>query len=131
MGLKFISDNCIGCKLCQLACTGVKDANFNPSQARLSVTSYYSRDQLCVTGRVCTLCGVCVEACPADAISLTGNALHYNFELCTSCNICVETCPEKVIVACSEGVAICDLCGGEPNCVKWCPHQALVYREVV
>ena len=130
MRLKFLSENCIGCKLCQLACSSAKDGVFNPSLARLSVTSYYSKGQLCIDGRVCTLCGECVVACPADAITVKNGALQFASDLCTSCNICVEACPEKVIVQCREGVAICDLCDGKPNCVHWCPHAALVLEEV-
>jgi anaerobic carbon-monoxide dehydrogenase iron sulfur subunit len=131
MGLKFIAEQCIGCKLCQLACAGTKHNVYNPLLARLSVTAFYKRDQLCVEGRVCTLCGTCVKECPVEAITLADGALRYDADVCTSCNLCVEACPEKVIVALDTGVAICDLCGGDPSCVRWCPHQALVFEEVV
>lgn len=130
MKLRFVREHCIGCKLCQLACSGVKEAVFNPLLARLFVTSYYSRGQLRVEARVCTLCGACTEACPTGALVFENERLKFDPEACTSCNICVDRCPEKVITPRPEGVAVCDLCAGDPSCVKWCPHGALVCGEV-
>lgn len=130
MGLKFIEDKCIGCKLCHLACSGAHEEAFNPKLARLSVESYYQNKGLVIEGYVCTLCGKCVDACPTSAITLKNGRLYYEVEYCINCGICVNTCPEEVIVQKEENVGICDLCEGSPWCVKSCPHGALTYEEV-
>jgi NAD-dependent dihydropyrimidine dehydrogenase PreA subunit len=44
----------------------------------------------------CTLCGVCVEICPADAITLN-KTVAINLHACTGCGTCVERCPEQAI----------------------------------
>ncbi|SDK03261.1 4Fe-4S dicluster domain-containing protein [Natronincola ferrireducens] len=130
MALKFISDKCIGCKLCHLACSGAHEDVFNPGLARLSVESYYQDKNLQIDGNVCTLCGECVDVCPTSAIELKEGRLHYSLEDCINCGVCVSACPEEVILQKDEGVGICDLCEGSPWCVKSCPHGALVYEEV-
>lgn len=42
---------------------------------------------------LCTLCGVCADVCPADAITIQGAVLT-DGELCTLCCACVKYCPE-------------------------------------
>ncbi len=39
MKLSFNKEKCIGCSLCQLACSTVKEQVFNPRKARLKVTA--------------------------------------------------------------------------------------------
>ena len=131
MALKFKGENCIGCKLCQLACSAAHEKEFNPYLARLFVSSRYTGRgrELAVEGRVCTLCGVCVATCPADALTFADGRLLYKPDECISCGSCVEACPEEVITRRDVGIAVCDLCAGTPQCVKWCPHQALVHEE--
>lgn len=48
-------------------------------------------------------------------------------ERCTGCRACEEACPFKVIRFDGEkGKALkSDFCQGEPECVKWCPMNAL------
>jgi len=29
-----------------------------------------------------------------------------------------------------NSILICDLCGGEPECVKHCPENAILYSEI-
>lgn len=125
MGLQFDSEKCIGCKLCQQACSGAHEGVFNVTLARLHVESYYEDQDLKVGARVCTLCGACAEACPFSAISMEDDRLHFDQESCQNCGICVETCPEGVIVQKEDCVGVCDLCNGDPWCVKYCPHGAL------
>ena len=48
---------------------------------------------------VCTGCGVCVEACTADAIHLVDQRAVINHELCTNCKACLYTCPNGAIIA--------------------------------
>ena len=45
----------------------------------------------------CSRCGVCLTACPNDAISL-GNRLEIDVERCVFCCACIKTCPEGVLV---------------------------------
>lgn len=130
MVLKFKSEKCIGCKLCQLACSASQEEIFNPYLARLFVSSRYAGKELVVEGKVCTLCGVCVETCPVGALEMVEGRLYYKPDVCTSCGSCVDACPEEVIKPREVGIAVCDLCGGAPQCVKWCPHEAITNEEV-
>lgn len=50
-------------------------------------------------------------------------------EDCTGCGLCVEACPyEAMFMHPARGTAIkCDLCGGDPRCVADCPAGALLF----
>ena len=41
----------------------------------------------------CVLCGACIEACPANAISLCDDTLETNTMLCLRCCACTRICP--------------------------------------
>jgi len=46
----------------------------------------------------CTRCGICVERCPENALSLTENGPVFTHpENCTFCTICETSCPEGAI----------------------------------
>jgi len=45
----------------------------------------------------CTGCGVCVEVCPLEAISLTDSVAVVDEETCTECGLCVGECPNDAI----------------------------------
>lgn len=44
----------------------------------------------------CILCGVCVDACPSEAMAL-GDMVVIDQELCTACGVCVNVCPNDVL----------------------------------
>ncbi len=44
----------------------------------------------------CIACGVCVEACPQEAITMEDVA-KINAELCIDCEACVSECPSDAI----------------------------------
>jgi len=48
---------------------------------------------------VCTLCGACVEACPAvpKAIELTDRGIVINYDRCIRCYCCQEMCPSRAM----------------------------------
>ncbi|MFO7716116.1 4Fe-4S binding protein [Desulfosarcina sp.] len=54
---------------------------------------------LCVIdGDACTGCGVCMQWCPTDAISLNENGLAQRDEsACLGCGVCARFCPESAI----------------------------------
>jgi len=45
----------------------------------------------------CTLCGVCTEGCPREALSLKEGAVVIDHDLCTDCGVCLRLCPEGAI----------------------------------
>jgi Fe-S-cluster-containing dehydrogenase component len=69
----------------------------------------------------------CVKACPVEAITIDEDttAVLVDREKCTSCGACINACPGKIpfLHPSDDKATICDLCGGEPECVKVC-HEA-------
>ena len=50
-------------------------------------------------GISCTGCGLCVRACPADAIrGKRGQAHVIDQSACTRCGACAQACPSECIV---------------------------------
>jgi len=66
----------------------------------------------------------CVESCPADALSVSKQteAVLVDKEKCTACGLCIDACPGRVphIHPTEKYAVICDLCEGDPQCVKVC-----------
>jgi Fe-S-cluster-containing hydrogenase component 2 len=76
---------------------------------------------------------LCVDSCPKGAIGRnrkTG-AVVVDEEKCSGCGLCVLSCPLGILkVDRVTHVAIkCDLCGGDPECVKRCPEKALQFID--
>ncbi|MBN2429524.1 MAG: 4Fe-4S binding protein [Deltaproteobacteria bacterium] len=46
---------------------------------------------------ICTGCGVCVEACPADAIHMEEGLAVVSHEICDLDGICIPACPVEAI----------------------------------
>jgi Fe-S-cluster-containing hydrogenase component 2 len=66
----------------------------------------------------------CIASCPANALStdpLT-KAVIVDREKCISCGACIKACPGNVPILHpnDKKVTICDLCDGDPECVKVC-----------
>jgi len=84
---------------------------------------------------VCRLCrrAPCVDACPNEALykdEATGAVLLHADD-CIGCAACADACPFGTATLHPEtGLPlICDLCGGDPACVKRCATGAIVYEE--
>jgi Fe-S-cluster-containing hydrogenase component 2 len=71
----------------------------------------------------------CVKACPEKALSQEeGTGIIIVDETkCKGCDWCVQACEYGGITIHPEkGIAItCDMCKGDPQCVKFCPEEAL------
>ena len=126
---------CSGCRACELACVARHERRFGTATARIRVLKIEARGvdrpQVC---RVCVE-APCVEACPAGALSrdsATG-AVRLHATECIVCTACADACPFGVVfVDAATGLPlICDLCEGDPACVRRCVTGALSWTERV
>jgi len=45
----------------------------------------------------CVRCGTCVAACPAGALTMTGDGVQVDGKLCIHCRACAKACPHQAI----------------------------------
>jgi Fe-S-cluster-containing hydrogenase component 2 len=66
----------------------------------------------------------CIDSCPVDALSTDPITLAVlvDKEACISCSACIPACPGQIPILHPEDnkAIICDLCDGDPECVKVC-----------
>jgi anaerobic carbon-monoxide dehydrogenase iron sulfur subunit len=130
---KFISadpEKCVGCGVCEYACSFGKEKAFNPLKSRIRVIRQNQINNIAVTCRLCETPS-CVAACPRNALSQssTGNIIIEK-ENCTGCGWCISACDYGAMNLHPETKVVysCDLCkfkADGPQCVKWCPEEAL------
>lgn len=128
-----VPERCTGCGICTLVCSFHHYREFNPARALLTIV----RDQKegANIPVICQHCDtpLCMESCPAGAIyrDERTNAVCIDQEKCIGCHQCIVACPfgGNHIDPVDGRTVKCDLCGGDPQCVKFCPREALLYLE--
>ena len=129
--LRANSKNCVGCLVCETVCTQWHNTTFGINSARLRIESKPVHQEPPLNKvNVCTLCGRCIKACEPGALFINEKGIiELKKELCTNCKKCADACPQNVI-SFDENVfpIICDLCGGDPQCVRWCKYDAIMIR---
>lgn len=139
---KLFSDSqvCTGCRSCEAICSFVHlNGECNPQKARVRIRQNLFHGQS--EPVICRQCvkPKCVAACPEGALSQHPKLQSPVLDpaKCTLCRGCVEACPFGAIFYDEQDktLLVCDLCGGDPMCVKFCrhyphhPHAALVFVE--
>ncbi|MGD0236129.1 MAG: 4Fe-4S dicluster domain-containing protein [Syntrophorhabdales bacterium] len=142
--LAFDPHLCTGCMYCITACSTHNEGRTSLSAARLrmirheghALTRAREKDELIFTLVMCRQCEdpVCSAVCPTGAITRDSSigAMVIEREVCTGCGECTTSCPFGAISFSenSNGEARafkCELCKGDPLCVKFCYAQALTY----
>ena len=126
-------DLCTGCRSCEMVCSLWHDEKCGPSYSRVQVAQWGEvRVNLPV---VCQSCKdpSCEKACPTTArhrIELTG-AVITDPLVCVGCKSCVYACPfgAPAVHPDNKRLMTCDLCDGDPECVKVCTTGALRYID--
>lgn len=112
-----------------LACVVSHEGGFGYAAARIKVTKIET-EGLDVPS-VCRLCKRpgCAAACPTGALTRDPGlgVVRLNEEECIACGACADGCPfGMVTMHPSTGLPlICDLCDGDPACVKRCAPGAI------
>jgi len=119
---------CTGCGTCELVCALEKEKKFKPSLSRIKVNRLFGILNFVSACRFCEN-APCVAACPTNALTQSEDTgvILVESEKCNGCGWCIQACSYGAVTLHPEAtsVLICDLCGGEPKCVEWCPEEAL------
>ncbi len=139
---------CVGCGICQMACSMKHFGVINKDLARIQVRKYL----LPISKGIQVTCSQCQEeerecekACPLNppAIYFDNDLLHMVLDqqscLGEDCLLCREACPAKAIrnhPTLSPMPFVCDLCDTEnngnrdPQCINVCPTAALLFKDL-
>ena len=132
---------CTGCMRCMTTCSTYNNGATSFSRSRIhvmrheghAITRMDEEDDLIFQTLTCQQCDkpFCLYFCPAHAIernTQTG-ATVINYDKCIGCRMCMVGCPFGAIRYDSKKKQVfkCQLCDGDPQCVKFCPTEALKF----
>ena len=131
--LQINHEKCTGCRLCELVCAVRHDGISNPVRSRIRVMKWEMEGVY--IPMACQQCkdAPCLHGCPVSAITQnyqTG-CVEVNPDICIGCRTCVSVCPfgGMSFNSIDQKVIKCDLCDGDPQCVRFCEVQALEFVE--
>ncbi len=125
------AEKCIGCQLCEYICSYTKTGEYNTYRSRIRTIRV---DEILITAVACRTCedAPCVIACTRDALTQDSETgiIHVDAERCDGCAWCIEACDFGAISInpATKMAEMCDQCQDKedgPQCVIWCPKDAL------
>ena len=125
--------SCTGCGICEAECAVAHGQGFDVWPSRIQSKAFEPGLDITVLCASCTD-APCVAACPKNVGALSRDritgAILLNEAKFIGCGSCIAACAKdrSGIIRTGRGgkaIGICDLCGGDPACVKVCPEQCL------
>jgi carbon-monoxide dehydrogenase iron sulfur subunit len=126
-------EKCTGCRLCELVCSVKHEGVSNPMRSRIKVVKWESEGLYIPMS--CQQCedAPCMSVCPVKAISRDESLdrVVVDYDKCIGCRACVAICPFGAMGfdVNARKVFKCDLCDGDPQCVRFCEEKAVDYVE--
>ncbi len=127
--------NCVGCRNCEMSCAFMQSQD-SCDRINSNIKVNISVADKFVLPITCLHCeeAWCLHVCPASAISRDPetNAVVIDKNRCAGCKMCILACPYGNIHFDHVNLVShkCDLCGGDPECVKHCIGEALQYEDI-
>ncbi|MDP6178343.1 MAG: 4Fe-4S dicluster domain-containing protein [Desulfatiglandales bacterium] len=124
---------CTGCRQCEMICSVVHEGVSNPSRSRIKVMKWEAEGLYIPMS--CQQCedAPCMNVCPVNAISRDEDIgfVTVDYDVCIGCRTCVAVCPFGAMNfdVIDKKVSKCDLCGGDPQCVRFCEVKAVDYVD--
>jgi anaerobic carbon-monoxide dehydrogenase iron sulfur subunit len=124
-------EKCTGCRLCELVCAVKHDGASNPARSRIKVMKWEAEGLYIPLS--CQQCqdAPCVNGCPVKALSRDEalGRVSVDYDVCIGCRTCVSVCPFGAMNfnTIDHKVFKCDLCDGDPQCVRFCEIKAVEY----
>lgn len=126
-------EKCTGCRICEMVCSLKKEGVVNPSRSRIHVVHW--EEKAIEIPIVCQQCEtpLCLIVCPVNACSRDEelDRIKIDYDMCIGCKMCLVACPfgSTCFDPIAQKVINCDLCQGDPECVKFCETKAIEYTE--
>ena len=130
------ADLCAGCRICEIACSLAKEGAVYPEASRIRIYQYYP-GPLDIPS-ICYRCSdyPCVKSCPPKIQAMTVDSetgiIKVDPETCLGVKCgrrnCAGHCRQETAITFhpeKNYALVCDLCGGDPACVKACPMGAI------
>jgi Fe-S-cluster-containing hydrogenase component 2 len=122
-------EKCTGCRLCEMVCSVEHTGVSNPARSRIHVIKWpWEGFELPMLCQQCEE-APCIAVCPKNALSRDASLdqVTLDYDLCIGCKMCVTACPfgGMGIDVVARQVIKCDLCDGDPACVRFCDPEAL------
>ncbi len=77
------------CTCCGCCCGVLRNLKLQPKPASLVSSPFVAA----FDADICAGCGVCIDRCQMDALSLADGVISLNLDRCIGCGLCVGTCP--------------------------------------
>ncbi len=124
---------CTGCRTCELVCAVRHDGFSNPARSRIRVMKWEAEGFYIPMS--CQQCqdAPCMNVCPVKAIARDEQLgrVSVDYDACIGCRSCVGVCPFGAMSfnSIDKQVFKCDLCDGDPQCVRFCDVKAVDLLE--